>query len=106
MVKFSKEQRQEIIEKCALRDESGKKVYTQQELGNEYGTTRIYIGIISKGFKSNQEYDDHMARKNGFKSAYDRKNHWAKEKGFESVYKYRKEFLHHYQTNLESMVDE
>ena len=103
MVKFSKKIRQEIIEKSALRDKSGEKVYDRKMLAKEYNTYLENITAISQGFKSHTDYQKQLAKKRGFESLNDYRKHLAKENGFESLTDYQK---HLAKKNLESKVDE
>ena len=64
-----KEIREEIRWKYALRDENGKKKYTQTELAQKYGVRQSYISIINQTnpetgekFKSKSEYQNYNSR--------------------------------------------
>ena len=74
--KLPKEIREEIRWKYALLDENGKKMYTQKELGKEYGVKRKYISLINQ---INPETGEN------FKSEYEYKKQLAKQKDLEAI---------------------
>ncbi len=86
MVRFTNKIREEIIKKNALRDNDGKKVYTQKELANQYNTHVYQINVVSRGFISWNDYKKFKAKQNGFKSCNDYNNYLYKNKGFSSFY--------------------
>ena len=71
MVKFSKDIREEIKSKYALKDVNGKRIYLQKDLAKEYNTSRRNIVVFTKGFKSVSEYYGYLAKENGYDSYSD-----------------------------------
>ena len=94
-----KEIREEIRWKYALRDENGKKKYTQKELGEKYGVRGKYISIINQtnpetgeNFKSYSQYKDYNIRQitnpetdEKFKSRSEYRKQLAKQKDLEAI---------------------
>ncbi len=96
MPKFSKVVRDEIRFKYALRDDSGKRVYTQKTLAKEYNTSRRNIVVFSKGFESVSDYYESLAIKREFDSYSDYRIHQYLVKGVKRGFKF---------SDLESRVD-
>ena len=71
MPTFPKDIRDEIRFKYALRDDNGKRIYTQGVLAEEYNTSRRNIVVFSKGFESVTAYYEVLARKREFESYSD-----------------------------------
>ena len=67
---FTPEENQEMRDMYNLRDENGKRKYSQRDLAKHFGTHHSYVGAINKDnpetgekFESRAEYDNYNYRK-------------------------------------------
>ena len=66
---FTPEENQEMRDMYNLRDENGKRKYSQRDLAKHFGTHHSYVGAINKDnpetgekFRSQTEYNNYSAR--------------------------------------------